>query len=92
MFSLRADGFDWTDAAVVYEELGRACVPGPLVWTLRARRDHRWARPHRAAAISYVEHLDTIDTLLVVDDSSIRAVGPGMPSRGRTRRTGRSTR
>ena len=33
VFSLRADGFGWADAAVVYEELGRACVPGPLVWT-----------------------------------------------------------
>ena len=32
VFSLRADGFSWADAAVVYEELGRGLVPGPLVW------------------------------------------------------------
>jgi alkylation response protein AidB-like acyl-CoA dehydrogenase len=33
VFSLRADGFGWADAALVFEELGRALVPGPLVWT-----------------------------------------------------------
>ena len=32
VFSLRADGFGVADAAVVFEELGRAVVPGPLVW------------------------------------------------------------
>ncbi|MEN9593848.1 MAG: hypothetical protein RLY23_331 [Actinomycetota bacterium] len=31
VFSLRADGFSWADSVVVYEELGRACIPGPLV-------------------------------------------------------------
>ena len=36
VFSLRADGFTWADAAVVYEELGRAAVPGPLVWSVLA--------------------------------------------------------
>lgn len=33
VFSLRADGFGWTDAAIVYEELGRGVIPGPLVAT-----------------------------------------------------------
>ena len=32
VFSLRSDGFGVADAAVVFEELGRAVVPGPLVW------------------------------------------------------------
>lgn len=36
VFSLRADGFGGADAAIVFEELGRACVPGPLVWTFLA--------------------------------------------------------
>ena len=31
VFSLLADGFTWTDAVVVYEELGRGVIPGPLV-------------------------------------------------------------
>ncbi len=38
VFSLRADGFAWTDAAVVYEELGRGLVPGPLVWCFGRKR------------------------------------------------------
>ena len=31
VFSLRADGFSWADCDVVFEQLGRCCVPGPLV-------------------------------------------------------------
>jgi len=31
VFSLRDDGFTWADAVLVYEELGRGLVPGPLV-------------------------------------------------------------
>ena len=31
VFSLLADGFTWADAAVVFEQLGEFCVPGPLV-------------------------------------------------------------
>jgi alkylation response protein AidB-like acyl-CoA dehydrogenase len=31
VFSLRADGFSWADCVVVFEQLGRFCVPGPLV-------------------------------------------------------------
>jgi alkylation response protein AidB-like acyl-CoA dehydrogenase len=33
VFSLRADGFTWADAVIVYEELGRGVIPGPLVAT-----------------------------------------------------------
>ncbi len=38
VFSLRADGFSWADCVVVFEQLGRYCVPGPLVASLLARR------------------------------------------------------
>ena len=31
VFSLRADGFSWADCTIVFEQLGRFCVPGPLV-------------------------------------------------------------
>jgi alkylation response protein AidB-like acyl-CoA dehydrogenase len=34
VFSLRADGFGWSDCVVVFEQLGKACVPGPLVPSL----------------------------------------------------------
>ena len=36
VFALRADGFAWADAVVVFEQLGRHCVPGPLVGCLLA--------------------------------------------------------
>jgi alkylation response protein AidB-like acyl-CoA dehydrogenase len=81
VFSLRADGFTVADAAVVYEELGRAAVPGPLVWTYLAHglvdgiagglevghRQPPWM----------IEHLDTLDTLLVLGDDGVQAVAPG---------------
>jgi alkylation response protein AidB-like acyl-CoA dehydrogenase len=77
-FSLRADGFGFADAAVVFEELGRAVVPGPLVWLFLAHglvdgvagglevtgREPPWM----------VEHLDVLDTLLVAEDGGVRAV------------------
>ena len=31
---LRADGFSWADCTIVFEQLGRFCVPGPLVASL----------------------------------------------------------
>jgi alkylation response protein AidB-like acyl-CoA dehydrogenase len=78
VFSLRSDGFAVADAAVVFEELGRAVVPGPLVWAYLAHglvdgivgglevghREPPWM----------VEHLDAIDTLLAVDDRGVQAV------------------
>jgi len=81
VFSLRSDGFGVADAAVVFEELGRAVVPGPLVWLYLAHslvdgvagglevtgREPPWM----------VEHLDVLDTLLVVDDDGVRAVAAG---------------
>jgi alkylation response protein AidB-like acyl-CoA dehydrogenase len=36
VFSLLADGFGWADASIAFEELGRALVPGPLVWGVLA--------------------------------------------------------
>ncbi len=37
VLTLLADGFGHADAAVVLEELGRALVPGPVVWGLLAQ-------------------------------------------------------
>ena len=81
VFSLRSDGFAAADAAVVFEELGRAVVPGPLVWTYLAHglvdgiagglevahRQPPWM----------IEHLDSLDTLLVLGDDGVQAVPPG---------------
>lgn len=81
VLSLRSDGFGVADAAVVFEELGRAVVPGPLVWAYLAHgvvdgivgglevahRQPPWM----------IEHLDAIDTLLIVDERGIEAVPAG---------------
>lgn len=83
VFGLLSDGFSWADAAIVFEELGRAAVPGPLVWGVL---DHDAARPGRitgglerpaAGEPARVEHRRVIDTLVVVDDSGITRVDPG---------------
>jgi alkylation response protein AidB-like acyl-CoA dehydrogenase len=105
VFSLRqpvdADGagLGWADAMLVFEELGRALVPGPLVWThlatdLAVVADAAGAgrlvvggvdgldpigRIDATEPFAVVEHLDALDTLLVVDDDGIRAVDPRSP-------------
>jgi alkylation response protein AidB-like acyl-CoA dehydrogenase len=80
VFSLRADGFGWADAAITFEELGRAAVPGPLVWS---HLGHGLAdgvitgltRPVGDAAV-VVEHLATADTVLVLDDDGLISIAP----------------
>jgi alkylation response protein AidB-like acyl-CoA dehydrogenase len=81
VFSLRSDGFGVADATVVFEELGRAAVPGPLVWAYLAHGVvdgivGGLEVTHRRSPWM-VEHLDAIDTLLVIDDGEIRAVSAG---------------
>jgi len=80
VFSLRADGFGWADAAITFEELGRAAVPGPLVWS---HLGHALvdgvltglARPAPGAAV-VVEHLAAADAVLVLDDDGVTRIGP----------------
>jgi alkylation response protein AidB-like acyl-CoA dehydrogenase len=98
VFSLRrsADvggvGLGWADAVLVFEELGRALVPGPLVWTHLAADAFDDAADGTAVvggidlaegseSYGLVEHLTRLDRLLVVDDDGVRAVDPtGLPS------------
>ncbi|MFN2545023.1 MAG: acyl-CoA dehydrogenase family protein [Actinomycetota bacterium] len=80
VFSLRAAepdglGLGMTQATLVYEELGRALVPGPLVGTFLA------GRPDGVAGLvergtSVVEHLEALDELLVSDDDGLWRVDP----------------
>ena len=77
VFSLIADGFAWADAAIAFEELGRAVVPGPLVWGVLAHGlvdgvPTGLDRPVGAPAM--VEHLAASDTVLVLDGGTVRAV------------------
>jgi alkylation response protein AidB-like acyl-CoA dehydrogenase len=75
VFSLRVDGFGWADAAIVYEELGRALVPGPLVWSF-GRDGITGGLDLTVGGTRYVEHLDSLDALLVLDHTSISTADP----------------
>jgi alkylation response protein AidB-like acyl-CoA dehydrogenase len=80
VFSLRADGFGWADVSIVFQELGRALVPGPLVWTHLAHGSVDGVvggleRPAPGAPI-LVDHPDTIDALVVLGDAGLTVVAP----------------
>jgi alkylation response protein AidB-like acyl-CoA dehydrogenase len=81
-------GLGYADAVLVFEELGRALVPGPLVGTfLAAGLDGDLGsgaasgqtlvqiveRP-RAEPVTYVEHLAALDTVLVLDATGVWAI------------------
>ncbi|MCB0996009.1 MAG: acyl-CoA/acyl-ACP dehydrogenase [Acidimicrobiales bacterium] len=78
-------GLAWADAVIVFEELGRSMVPGPLVATLLAAElveGAAWGdtvvglveRPQHGPA--FVEHLPVLDTLLVIDADGVWQVDP----------------
>lgn len=78
VFSLRADGFGWTDVSIAFQELGRALVPGPLAWSHLAHGHLDGVvggieRP-ASGAPALVEHPDAIDALAVIDDDGITVV------------------
>ncbi|MSO80028.1 MAG: acyl-CoA dehydrogenase [Acidimicrobiia bacterium] len=78
VFSLRADGFTWADAAITFEELGRAVVPGPLVWSHLGHGlvDGVLTGLTRPApgVDAIVEHLATADAVLVLDETGIECI------------------
>src|SRR6476660_3332598 len=65
VFSLRADGFSWADCTIVFEQLGRFCVPGPLVGSLllgNGRIADMIDEPESPRPVPiWVEHLDVLD-------------------------------
>ncbi len=90
LFSLRLSedeggaGLGWADALLAHEELGRALVPGPLVWSqLLAGRvpgvatgDTVVTGLERHDPSGLVEHLDAADLVVVLDDDGIWGVDP----------------
>ena len=72
----------WADAVLVFEELGRFLVPGPLVWTHLAAGLVPGASTgevvvggvERNDPSGLVEYFDSLDQLLVVDDDGVRLV------------------
>ena len=71
-------GLGHAEAVLVFEELGRALVPGPLVGT------HLAAGLVDAAVVGVlerdravaVEHLDALDVLVAIDDAGLWAIEP----------------
>ncbi len=88
VFSLRHDGFSTTDSALVFEELGRALIPGPLTATyLAATHLHTVLAgadsgerivglAQVAEPVTMAEHLLDLDSLLILQGDSIAVVDP----------------
>ncbi len=76
VFSLRADGFGWSDCVVVFEQLGRSCVPGPLVASLLFGGGRVVGVVEDDAPV-WVEHLDALDDLVVLSGPDARRVDAG---------------
>ena len=79
VFSLGADGFGWADRVVVFEQLGGACVPGPLVAGSLANGllDGIVGGIDRPppGEIAFVEHLEHLEHLVVLDADGVWATG-----------------
>ena len=81
VFSLRVAqpdglGLGMTQAVLVFEELGRALVPGPLVGTFLAEDPSAVVGLVERASPALVEHLEVQDALLLVDPEGIWRVDP----------------
>jgi alkylation response protein AidB-like acyl-CoA dehydrogenase len=88
LFSLRLSGADggaelgWADAVLTFEQLGRAVVPGPLVWTHllagivsgAATGETVVSGIERSDPSAIVEFPDSIDVLAVADDDGLWSV------------------
>ena len=83
-------GLGWVEAMVVFEELGRSLVPGPLVATFLAAQHLPEAASGEKAVTMLdaearpvmVEHPDFADMLAVIDGKTVRTVGWSAESAG----------
>jgi alkylation response protein AidB-like acyl-CoA dehydrogenase len=85
VFGIGPDGLGWADAVLVFEQLGRALVPGPLVATaLAAGRVDGAATGERVVGLVerddgspwLIEYLAVLDDLLVLDEDGVWLVDP----------------
>jgi len=81
VFSLRDDGFTWADTSIAFQELGRALVPGPLVWSHLAHGKVDGIAtgveaPDTGAGTGTVmiEHLRAADAIVVLAADEVRCV------------------
>ncbi len=75
VFSLRADGFSWSDCVVVFEQLGRFCIPGPLVDSLLLGEGGIAGLVTEFPPL-WIEHLDALDVLFVRGPGGLRTIDP----------------
>src|SRR3954447_20475393 len=71
-------GLGWADTVLAFEELGRAIVPGPLVWTQLASGLIDGAATGDAVVggldrddVPLIEFAGSLDVLLIVDDDGV---------------------
>ena len=76
VFSLRADGFSWADCVVVFEQLGRYCVPGPLVASLLLGEGRITGLVEDSEPV-WIEYLDSLDDVVVLSGPDTRRVEAG---------------
>ena len=69
-------GLGCAEAVLVFEELGRACVPGPLVGAALTGSNDVVGVVERVDGPIVIDYLDALDRLLVVDDNSVSEVEP----------------
>ena len=72
-------GLGHADAALVFEELGRAIVPGPLVGTHLAAglvEGEVVGVVERSRGAVTVEHLDALDVLVAIDEAGLWSMAP----------------
>ena len=83
-------GLGWVEAMVVFEELGRSLVPGPLAATFLAAQHLPEAASGEAVVTMLdaaarpvmIEHPDFADTLAVIDGETVRTVDWSVESAG----------
>lgn len=89
VFSLRLPeedggvGLGWADTVLAFEELGRAIVPGPLVWSQLAAEHVKGVASGEVVVggierdeVPLIEHASALDLLLIVDDDGVWTVDP----------------
>jgi alkylation response protein AidB-like acyl-CoA dehydrogenase len=67
-------GLGAAESVLVFEELGRACVPGPLVASELAASNEIVGIVERTRGPAVIEYLPVLERLLVVDDGGVYEV------------------
>jgi alkylation response protein AidB-like acyl-CoA dehydrogenase len=74
VFTLRKDGFSWADCVIVMEQLGRCCIPGPIVPSLLLGDGRIAGTASNDPPRIWIEHLDALD-VIVVDEHPPKIAG-----------------